>query len=239
MRRSAAAAKRAGSYRFETYQRYGGEYAKSARFAAGVRLNGAVDVRSGVTRFDSLIELPGVTAKCTYLAIGDDFYVSVHPSRRTELGATWLRSTSDGTVANATLQGLRPDELDTEAANLFSDLEEDGRATVRDVKTTRYTGRVDIAALAGSASDNPIFERSGVGRSLPVEVYIDDDDLLRRITIIITAARSFSVRFTTDRFDYGKRLDAKPPPASSVKDARAPDVAVACYPTTFPGSVKR
>ena len=239
LKRSAAAAERQGSYRFTTYQRYGGDYARSARYAAGVTLSGGVDLRSGVTRFDTVIRLPGVIAKCTYLTIGDDLYVSVHPSRRRELGATWLRAKADGTLANATLQGLRPDELDTDAANLFSGLRENGRATVRGVRTTRYSGTVDIAALAGSAADNPALERTGVGRTLPVEVYIDDHDLLRRITILITAARSFSVRFTTDRFDYGKQLGAKAPPPASVKDARAPDVAVACYPTTFPGSLKR
>ena len=234
LKRTAAAAKREGSYRFTTSQKYSGEYAESAKYAAGVRLSGGVDIRSGVTRFDTLIQLPGVSAKCTYLTIGDDLYVSVHPSRRNELGASWLRAKADGALANAALQGLRPDELNTEAADLFAGLEEDGEATVRGVRTTKYSGKVDIAALAGSAADNPAIERSGVGRSLPVEVYIDDEDLLRRVTILITAAKSFSVRFTTDLYDYGKPLDAKAPPATSVKDAQAPDVAVACYPTTFP-----
>jgi hypothetical protein len=238
LKRTAAAAAKEGSYRFTTSQKYSGEYAKSARYAAGVRLSGGVDIRSGVTRFDTVIQLPGISAKCTYLTIGDDLYVSVHPSRRNELGATWLRTKANGVLAAATVQGFRPDELDTKAASLFEDLTENGQATVRGVRTTRHTGRVDIAALAGSAADNPMIERSGVGRSLPVEVYIDDEDLLRRITIIITAAKSFSVKFTTDRFDYGKPLDAKAPPAASVKDARAPDVAVACYPTSFPGSAK-
>jgi hypothetical protein len=234
LKRTAIAGAREGSYRFTTSQRYSGEYAASARYAAGVRLSGGVDIRSGVTRFDTLIQLPGVSAKCTYLTIGDDLYVSVHPSRRNELGASWLRAKADGALANAALQGLRPDELNTEAANLFAGLEEDGHATIRGVRTTKYSGKVDIAALAGSAADNPAIERSGVGRSLPVEVYVDDKDLLRRVTIVITAAKSFSVRFTTDLYDYGKPLDAKAPPATSVKDARAPDVAVACYPTTFP-----
>lgn len=239
LRKSAIATERAGSYRFMTSQKYSGAYAESARYAGGVQLSGAVDIRSGISRFDTLIQLPGVNAKCTYLNIADDLYVNVHPSRRRALGATWLRTKRTGILAATALQGLRPDELDTKAAGLFTDLEESGRATVRGVRTTKYVGRVDIAALAGSAADNPVVERTGVGRTLPVEVYIDDEDLLRRTTIVITAARSFTVRFMTDRFDYGKRLDAKAPPAASVKDGRAQDVAVACYPTTFPGSVKR
>jgi hypothetical protein len=236
LQRTAAAAAREGSYRFETSQQYSGEYARSARYAAGVRLSGGVDIDAGITRFDTLIQLPGITAKCTYVTVGDFLYVAVHPSRRQVLGASWLRAKATGVLASAVLQGYRPDELDTKAANLFIDLEENGRATVRGVRTTRFSGRVDVAALAGSATDNPAIEASGVGRSLPVDVYIDDEDLLRRLTITITAAKAFSVRFTTDRFDYGKPLDAKAPPSAAVKDARAPDVAVACYPSTFPGT---
>jgi hypothetical protein len=238
LRRTAAAAEREGSYRFTTSQKYSGEYARSARYAAGVRLSGGVDVKAGVTRFETLIQLPGITSKCTYLTIGEHLYVSVHPSRRTQLRASWLRAKATGALASAALQGVRPDELNTKAANLFAKLEEDGRANVRGVETTRYSGKVDVAALAGSSSDNPALEESGVGRTLPVEVYIDDADLLRRVTIVITAAKSFTVRFTTDLYDYGKPLGATAPPSGSVKDARAPDVAVACYPNTFPSSPK-
>jgi hypothetical protein len=239
LKKTAAASQRAGSYRFTTSQQYSGEYAKSARYSAGVRLTGGVDINDGVTRFDTLIQLPGITSKCTYLTVGEHLYVSVHASRRRQLGASWLRAKATGALATATLQGVRPDELNTKAANLFDGLEEDGRATVRGVQTTKYTGEVDVAALAGSSVDNPALERSGVGRALPVEVYVDDDDLLRRVVIVITAAKSFTVRFTTDLYDYGKPLGAKPPPASAVKDARASDVAVACYPSTFPDSPKR
>jgi hypothetical protein len=238
LKKTAAAAEREGSYRFETSQKYSGTYARSARYAAGVRLSGGVDIDAGVTRFDTLIQLPGITSKCTYLTVGDHLYVSVHASRRRELGASWLRAKATGALASATLQGVRPDELNTKASDLFDDLEEDGRATVRGVATTRYTGKVDIAALAGSSVDNPTLERTGVGRTLPVEVYIDEEDLLRRVVIVITAAKTFTVRFTTDLFDYGEPLGNEAPPASAVKDARASDVAVACYPNTFPRTPK-
>jgi hypothetical protein len=231
LRKTAAGAERNGTYRFTTSQSYSGPYARSATTGSGVQLSGAVDVRAGVSRFDTLIKLPGVSAKCTYISDGENLFVSVHPSRRNTLGASWLRTTATGPLANAALQGIRPDELNTRAARLFEGLEADGTVVVRGVETTKYKGAVDIAALAGSATDKALAE---VGRTLPVEVYVDDDDLLRRVAIVITAQKSFSVRFTTDLYDYGKPLDIRLPSGSSVKPASTRDIALACYPATFP-----
>jgi hypothetical protein len=233
LKRTADAATREGAYRFTTSQKYSGTYAQSARYSAGVRLSGAVDIRSNATRYDTLIQLPGITAKCTYITVGDDLFVSVHPSRRSQLGATWLRAEATGRLATGALQGVRPDELNTRAAKLFEGLEPSGSATIRGVRTTRYSGKIGIEALAGPNAKNTTLGRTTT-RTLPVEVYVDGRDLLRRVTIVITAAKAFSVRFTTDLYDYGKPLTIAKPPAGAVKQANAQDLALACYPTAFP-----
>lgn len=232
--RTAAAAQREGTYKFLTQQRYSGDVPKDAGgYTAGVQLQGAVDIDAGTTRFETLINLGRIEAKCTYLTADDDLFVSVHPSRRNEVGASWLRTRAEGAIAAANLQGLRPDQLNTRSAELFEGLEPDGTATIRGVRTTRYRGEVDIAALAGGASSQGGAALQ-LGRTLPVAVYIDDDDLLRRLTIEIRAVGRFSVTYTTDIYDYGDDLRITRPAANTVKQGDAQSVAVACYPKVFP-----
>lgn len=232
--RTAAAAEREGTYRFVTEQRYRGDVPKAGvGSTAGLQLQGAVDIDAGTTRFQTVISLGRIEAKCTYLTADDDLFVSVHPSRRSEIGASWLRTRAEGAIAAANLQGLRPDHLNARSAKLFENLEPDGSATVRGIRTTRYLGEVDIAALAGGAA----VRREAalrLGRTLPVAVYIDDEDLLRRLTIEISSVRRFSVSFTTDIFDYGEELRITRPPTNTVKQGNAQSVAVACYPKVFP-----
>lgn len=231
--RTAAAAEREGTYRFVTQQRYSGDVPTEPGYAAGVQLQGAVDIDAGTTRFETLINLGRVEANCTYLTADDNLFISVHPSRRKEIGASWLRTRAQGAIAAASLQGLRPDQLSARSAKLFDGLEPDGTATIRGVRTTRYRGKVDIAALAGGRTTQR-GTTLGLGRTLPVAVYIDEDDLLRRLTIEITSVRRFSVTFTTDIYDYGEDVRITRPPANTVKQGNAQSVAVACYPKAFP-----
>lgn len=233
LRRTTAAAERAGAYRFVTSQRYAGDLPKGSAYSAGVLLQGGVDIDAGVTQFDTVVELGRIEAKCSYLTIGDDLFVSVHPSRRKDLGASWLRVRAEGAIAVANLQGLRPDQLDERTLRLFEGLEPDGRATIRGVRTTRYRGEIDIAAFASSPSAQRAVTKQ-VGRTLPIAVYIDDDDLLRRLTIELGAGRRAGVTFTTDLFDYGDQIRVRRPPAGAVKMGDRNSFAVACYPKVFP-----
>jgi hypothetical protein len=232
--KTAAAAEQAGSYRFVTTQRYSGEVPRGGAYAAGVQLSGFVDLDADVSRFETVINLGRIDAKCAYMSIGDDLYVAVHPSRRNEFGASWLRTSGERSLAAANLQGLRPDQLNEHSVKFFAGLEPAGEATVRGVRTTRYRGEVDIAALAGGRTTPRA--QIELGRTLPVSVYIDEDGLLRRLTIEISSARRFGVTFTTDLFDYGRDARITRPAPGAVKAGNAQMFAVACYPKTFPGT---
>ena len=114
---------------------------------------------------------------------------------------------------------------------------EAGSATVRGVETTRYTGRLDfhkaledgIDGLELSAAERQR-AREGMQRMLdqlgakgvPFEVFVDDDGLLRRMTMdmnMTTEGESMTMAMKMDYFDFGTDVNVQAPPPSDVFDA--------------------
>ena len=114
---------------------------------------------------------------------------------------------------------------------------EAGSATVKGVETTRYTGRMDLRRALDAGLDRlelPAAERAkarqgmtwllkqlGTG-SLPFEIFVDDNGLLRRLTMDFTMAiegEQLELAVTTDYFDFGVDVDVQAPPARDVFDA--------------------
>ena len=102
------------------------------------------------------------------------------------------------------------------------DVEELGRATVRGVETTRYEAVIDLERYAdelernggGKAASTLIRKAIEVtGKStMPIEVWIGDDSLVRRMTweqqVSAGSGRAAStVKATMDLFDYGADVD--------------------------------
>ena len=108
-----------------------------------------------------------------------------------------------------------------------------GYDTVRGVATTRYRLELDTVEMLGRV---PASARAGLKRmteelrleAMPVEVWVDDDGLLRRLRMgwtqsdPLSAGRTLmTMSVTQELYDFGVPVDVKPPPADQVVDAAA------------------
>jgi hypothetical protein len=109
------------------------------------------------------------------------------------------------------------------------DVKELGDATVRGVKTTRYKGVIDLeryakqlekkgGGKAAAASVRKVMELSGA-TTMPIELWIDDDSLVRRMVWNQTVAAAAgqdptTVKATMEMFDYGADVNVVVPPAN-------------------------
>jgi len=106
-------------------------------------------------------------------------------------------------------------------------VQELGDATVRGVKTTRYKGVIDLeryatqleqkgGGKAAARSFRKVIELSGA--TMPIELWIDHDSLVRRMvwnqTVSAAAGQApTTVKATMEMFDYGVDVDVVAPPA--------------------------
>jgi hypothetical protein len=110
-------------------------------------------------------------------------------------------------------------------------VEEVGSEDVRGVSTKHYRAIVDLAEAAKKLSGPS--KASGAGMEqlvkflgdskVPVDVYIGDDKLVRRMTMRLTpsgaaAASGFEMNMNMDLYDYGTPVNVSAPPKSEVYD---------------------
>lgn len=111
------------------------------------------------------------------------------------------------------------------------DVEVVGQDNVRGVSTTHYRATIDLdKALEAAPEDGAdqiraLVQQAGVPNRLPVEVWIDDDGLLRRYvqTIEMTVEgtdQPIGQSLTMEMFDYGVQVDVERPPAEQTIDVR-------------------
>lgn len=112
------------------------------------------------------------------------------------------------------------------------DVETVGTEDVRGVGTTHYKATLDFEKVIEQASSEAKAEldasldqfKSQLGTTeMPMEVWIDDDGLMRRMAMSFSAGTeeesgSFSMTMTIEMFDFGKPVDIQIPPASDVTD---------------------
>jgi len=107
------------------------------------------------------------------------------------------------------------------------DFERVGSEQVRGVETTHYRGTVDLHKVAEQAPEGAraTFERiidlMGVSK-LPVEVWIDDEGLARRMKyeqpLPAADGSQATMELTMEMYDFGVEVDVEPPPANEVTD---------------------
>jgi hypothetical protein len=112
------------------------------------------------------------------------------------------------------------------------DVEEIGTEEVRGVETTHYGMTVDLRKVVEQAPEafrgqlrasiDQLIELSGV-RSVPTEVWIDDDGLARRMRLTYENMRfapgqQGDMTMEMDLYDFGVDVDVKPPPKDKVTD---------------------
>lgn len=110
-----------------------------------------------------------------------------------------------------------------------------GPVTVRGVETTRYQSDLNFSEMMEAQGIDPaalgVSVRDLAAVSLPFDVYIDDENQVRRLTLTIsidqlqamapdedftTVGGDFRMTSTVDLFDFGADVQITPPPASDI-----------------------
>jgi hypothetical protein len=102
-----------------------------------------------------------------------------------------------------------------------------GTEDVRGVETTHYRAKVDLDKVAAQAPANlrKTFRASiqslkqGLGTdTIPVDVWVDGDNLVRRLAEHLPVAGGGKIDFSVDFYDFGAPVSISPPPASETLD---------------------
>jgi hypothetical protein len=119
------------------------------------------------------------------------------------------------------LLGQTPGDAITQLGRTSDDITEVGTETIDGVETTHYRAPVDPKKIP--ANDKQQKLSAAVYR--PVEVWVDEDDLVRQVRLDFTARtdpakpqRGRTV-VTMKLSDFGETVDVAPPPAGLVVDA--------------------
>lgn len=174
---------------------------------------------------------------------GDVVYVKVPKFAVDEVpgGKSWIKGDLEtlsqaggGSVDLGSLGGSDPRELLQFLDAVSDDLETVGRESQRGVDTTHYRATLDLAkalemsagkqAAAALGNVEQLLEQSGLA-TVPVDVWVDDDDLLRRLDIGFTVSQpgqgEAEVSMTFELYDYGEPLFIELPSPADVADASA------------------
>lgn len=157
-------------------------------------------------------------------------------------GKEWLGFDLDKTLEQAGLGGFNYSQQQDPAQLLQylraagGDLEEAGSARVRGVETTRYIGSMNLRkaleagfAELGLSKEEQQRARDGMQQlldqvgveNLPIEVFVDEDGLLRRMTMEMgmkIEGEQLSMSMQMDLFDFGVDVSVQAPPKSQVMD---------------------
>ena len=111
------------------------------------------------------------------------------------------------------------------------DVKKVGEEKVRGVDTTHYSAKVDFEKYPAAvpASDRAAVKKSIDNlikltgqRTVPVDVWVDDDKVVRRfgqtIKTKLPGAGSMQMKMIMDFYDFGTKVDVKKPPADQVQD---------------------
>lgn len=139
-------------------------------------------------------------------------------------GAGWTRIELTGAAAEQTAQGLGADpRAMLEQLSDASGITVKGDQELRGVKTTRYSGTVDIhKALEAQGMPQEqidLFDEQikGAGKiTSTVDVYLDDDGLAHRTVSRTKVGSLMDITMTMDLLDFGEPVDITVPAPSDV-----------------------
>lgn len=134
-------------------------------------------------------------------------------------GAAGAAGAPSGTPDAAALLDLLKKQADT-----FTTV---GQEPVRGVGTTRYTAVVDLARLArdhaAELGDPPLGARLGQldATTVTVDVWIDGDDLVRKVVLRVPSAEGAATTVTLELYDFGKPVEVAVPADADIIDLTA------------------
>jgi hypothetical protein len=243
LRAAPDAATEAGTARFEMVMEMAMlgetfEVTASGAFDAGGQMALTMDMGSVVDELAAGTDetVPdGFSDPWEVVADGDTIYMKV-PMLGMMLGDVgWISMTPDDLGADASDLGLGagafdPSKMLESLRGVGGEPQVVGEEAVRGVETTHYRVEIDLADALAAVPES---ERESVEASLeqlgdlsgaviPVDVWIDADDLPRRLQMDMTGAfgeltgEDAGMTMTMEVFDYGADVDIEVPPADEV-----------------------
>lgn len=152
-------------------------------------------------------------------------------------GTAWIEAEVDEAASMTDQFGVDSPESPADLLSVLSDLDatvtEVGRETVRGVDTTHYRAVIDLEAAAGNLTPEERAELEAelpaeISGELPIDVWLGEDDLLRRLVIELDDFESMgldadsgpaeigSVLIEFEIYDIGEPVVISPPPAGEV-----------------------
>ncbi|MCS0602944.1 hypothetical protein NX794_17250 [Streptomyces sp. LP11] len=148
-------------------------------------------------------------------------------------GKHWLKYSYDdlaklGGASGAYMKDQLQNSTPTQAVRMLlasGDVRKVGQETVSGTRTTHYSGRVDVAGLAGRSSNLSAAQLDALKKQLSqagvttdtVDIWIDDENLLVKKTEKAATANG-AMTNTTYYSDYGVKVGVEAPPASDTRD---------------------
>lgn len=209
--------------------------------------DGVIDTRSQRSRFTlGLISAPGGAAgafgeQLDTEVISDHFDVYTRTPQLSAIlgeGKRWLKidvvkiSKAAGIDISALAQSSQdPSQGLRRLKAVSGDVEKVGDEDVRGVSTTHYRATIDFSTYpslvpeperaAARASMRQLIKLTG-SRTTPVEVWVGEDDLVRRLTqklkLAIPGAGSYAIEQRFELYDFGTKIDIDLPDADEVAD---------------------
>lgn len=171
-------------------------------------------------------------AEMETLVLEDAVYQRYPPELRQLTGAkTWLklavgdlpRLASVNAASASSAESSDPTRALAMLRGASDDVREVGKETLRGVTVTHYRLTVDLqkavdqAPADQQASIRSFMSRAGL-RESEIEVWVDDDDRLRKLVQYSPAGEGARLKVTTELYDFGTAVDVEAPPADEVGD---------------------
>jgi hypothetical protein len=186
------------------------------------------------------------SGRMDFVVDGPVYYMKFPGAIEGIAGKRWVKIDLEkaGELAGADLGALQqanqnPAQLLQFLRGVSDNIEEVGHEEVRGVETTHYRATIDLDEAAERGADIGEFSdemreqlKAEIARmkgqtgleSLPVEVWIDDENLLRRMRMDASfpvEGEEVGMEMTMDFFDFGVDVDAAPPTAEETVDMTA------------------
>lgn len=204
-----------------------------------ITAQGALDFAEGDSQLT--LALPEGAGELEIRSIGSTLYLKAPPEAAAALGGgdtPWisidLAQAGMGQLGSALGGGLptqNPGQMFGFLAGISGELQEVGTETIGGVETTHYSATVDLAALAqaqgtGGAEATAALEELLGTSTLPVDVWIDGENLIRQVKMVIPISGQGEipggqVSLVQTLSEFGAPVDITAPPADQVTDITA------------------
>jgi hypothetical protein len=214
---------------------------QAAGQTVSLRGSGAFDSDAKRGQIGLDLQVPGSaqTIHIDEIVDGSVFYVKPPPSASDSLppGKQWLKVDlqSAGKQLGVNVQQLSqlnqgdPSQLLQYLRASSGKVKKVGEESVRGTDTTHYRATIDLRKVPNQVpreqraevrhAIDRLIQLTGT-RTYPMDVWVDGDDLVRRIRFAFDLKQLQSrLDMTLDLYDFGTDVDAEPPPADQVVDA--------------------